>query len=79
MSNNIQTAGYVTGFRVGEMILEDSRKVPIIELEYRPHPASPDEECMSVQLAFRSEVANRMLQELKRKIDEIAHGVASLN
>ncbi|MGE0062082.1 MAG: hypothetical protein AB7T86_08385 [Xanthobacteraceae bacterium] len=78
-TNQMQTGGYVTGFRVGEMILENGGKLPIVELEYRPHPASSDQEAMSVQLALRSEVANRLLRQLKQKIDDIEDRKSSMN
>jgi hypothetical protein len=79
MTNKIQTDGYVTGFRVGEMILENGAILPIIEFEYRPHPTSPDQEAMNVQLSLRTEVADRVLQGLQRKIDEIADRKAAMN
>lgn len=79
MPNTLQTAGYATAFRLGEMTLENGERIPIIEFEYRPNPKSPDQEKMNAQLAFRLEVANRLLQELKRKVDEIEDGKASLN
>ena len=79
MTHNIQTAGYVTGFRVGEMIIENGGRVPIIEFEYRPNPASPDQEKMNAQLAFRLEVAKRMLQQLQQKVDEVEDRKTSMN
>jgi hypothetical protein len=79
MTYRIQTAGYVTGFRVGEMILENGSKLPIIELEYRPNSTSPDQETMSVQLSLRSEVADRLLQGLQRKVDELSDRKTSIN
>jgi hypothetical protein len=73
------TGGYVTGFRVGEMILGNGGSMPIVEFEYRPHPASPDQEAMSVQLALRSEVASRLLRQLKQKVDDIGDQKSSMN
>lgn len=79
MPDTLQTAGYVTGFRVGEMILENGGRVPIIELEYRPNPASPDQERMSAQLVLPSKIANRLLQELQQKVDEIEDRKTPMN
>jgi len=79
MTDKMQTGGYVTGFRVGEMVLENGRKLPIIEFEYQPTHASPDLEKMSVQLALRPEVANRLLQQFQRKVDEIEDRRTSMN
>lgn len=79
MTNKIQTGGYVTGFRVGEMILDVGGRLPIIEIEYRPHPTSPDNEMMNIQLVLRPDVANRLLVGLQGKIDEVSDRKASMN
>jgi hypothetical protein len=79
MPDNIQRAGYVTAFRIGEIILEDGRRMPIIEFEYWSNPSSPDQSKTSVQLAFQLEVANCLLQDLKRKVDDIEGRKTSLN
>jgi hypothetical protein len=75
----VKTAGYVTGFRVGEMILENGARLPIIEFEYRPNPTSPDQEAMSAQLVLRPELVNRLLKGLQQKVDEIADRKTSMN
>jgi len=79
MTGKIQTGGYVTGFGVGEMIMENGGKLPIIKFEYRLNPKSPDQNAMIVQLALRAEVANRLLQALQRKVDEIEDRKTSMN
>lgn len=75
----MQTAGYVSAFRVGEMILENGERLPIIEFEYRPNPTSFDQDKMSAQLALRPEVAKRLLQQLQQKIDEIEGRKPTMN
>lgn len=79
MTYKIQSGGYVTGFRVGEMHMEGGGRIPIVEFEYRPSPASPDQERMSAQLALRPEVANRLLQQLQQKVDEIEGRKETMN
>jgi hypothetical protein len=61
------------------MILENGGAVPVIEFEYRPNSASPDQETMSAQLALRPKIANRLLQELQQKVDEIEDRKTSMN
>jgi hypothetical protein len=79
MISKMQTGGYVTGFRTGEMVLENGTKLPIVEFEYRPHPTSPDQEAMGVQLTLRSEVAMRFLQAFREKLDQIDAHKNSMN
>ena len=79
MTHKIQTGGYVTGFRVGEMILENGGKLPIAEIEYGPNPTSPNQERMSVQLAFRSAIANSLIQQLQQKLGEVEHNKTAMS
>ncbi len=79
MTYKIQTAGYATAFRVGEMILENGERLLITEFEYRPNPTSPDEEKMSGQMVFQPGIARRLIEQLQRKIDEIEGRKTTMN
>lgn len=70
MEMDKQSKGFLSAFGIGEMIPDDgSEHFLLLGLEYYQRPSAPFGEPITVQLGIKPEIAERLIQSLRKQID----------